>query len=108
MKKFTLYIMSALLACSALAFDSTEKQIAIANEVVPQMIQEGVLRVDKGACKAWISPMLWMQFDATGKADAAAAIAVYCSARDPVIEIYDSQSARRLARWGWARGLEVF
>jgi hypothetical protein len=42
------------------------------------------------------------------KGKAAAAIAVYYSAHDPVIDLYDAQSAKLIARWGWAKGLEVY
>lgn len=108
--KLFLFIIAAalLLGPQTRAFDATAKQIQIANEVIPQMIAAGVLRVDKVAGKAWIAPLLWLQLDAQGKADCAAAIAIYCSAKNPVVEIYDAQSARKLANWGWAKGLEVF
>jgi hypothetical protein len=104
MKKFTLYVMSVLLsAAGAFAFDSAPENVRIANDVVPSMIEAGSLRVDKATCKAWIDPIVWLRFDAEMKGKAAAAIAVYCSAHDPVIDLYDAQSARLIARWAGPR-----
>jgi hypothetical protein len=104
---FTLLLLLAF-SFTSVAFDSPPDLVARANEVIPQVIASGALRVDKPGCKAWISPMLWLQMDARTKENTAAAIAIYCSAHDPVIEIYDAQSAKRIARWGWAKGFEVF
>jgi hypothetical protein len=106
--KLKLIAVLLLTGCSVtLAYDASERQIAISNEIVPQMISAGALRIDKPACKAWIEPSIWARADAEMKGNLAAAIAVYCSPRDPVIEIYDLQSARKIARWGWAKGLEI-
>jgi hypothetical protein len=86
----------------------TPEQIKEANEAVSQMLEAGAVRVDKAAGKAWISPLVWMHLNTDAKDGCGAALAIYCSPHDPAVEIYDAQSAKKIASWDWAKGLEEF
>jgi hypothetical protein len=102
--------MIALLIAAPLCAlgQASAKQQQIANEVVPEMIQAGLLRVDRDARRTWIDPAYWICADAQDKENVTLAIAVYCHAANPTLELFDKQSRKQIASYGPFRGFRVY
>jgi hypothetical protein len=102
--------MSALLAAAATtvsAQSASAQQQQIANEIIPAMVKAGFLRVEAEDRKAWIASVYWERADAIGKENLTLAIAVYCHASNPTLDLYDKQSGRKLASYGPFQGFKV-
>jgi len=80
-------------------------------ELIDKLQREGYLRVEHEYNKAYIARSLWNGMDAKTKEDFSVGLAVYCGAKKGTninwVEIYDKQSAKKLAKYGsW--GFEVY
>ncbi|MCS6244665.1 MAG: hypothetical protein H2172_12500 [Opitutus sp.] len=71
--------------------------------IVVQLQADGVVKIDVKLSKVWIDPIEWITVDAAGKQQLATLFAGYVWDANPdskSIEIFDKQSAKRLARFG--------
>lgn len=74
---------------------------------VDEMISKGVFRVDRSLRRAWISSDAWSGIDAQTKELVTRALAIYVSPANPMVTIYDAQSARELASYGPFQGFSA-
>jgi ABC-type transport system involved in multi-copper enzyme maturation permease subunit len=73
------------------------------------MLKKGILlRIDRRAGKAWIDPLAWARSNAQGKKSITSTIAIYCKLFFGGIDIYDAQSAKRLASYGPRQGIKIY
>jgi hypothetical protein len=80
-------------------------------DLINQLQREGFLKIEPQYNKAYIARSLWNKMDAKTKEDFSAGLAVYCGSQKGTnlnwVEIYDKQSAKKLAKYGsW--GFEVY
>jgi hypothetical protein len=91
-------------------FQRTESDAQLRHQTVKntldQLTSSGALRFDCNKGKAWIDPGLWEASEAEDKENLARAIYESCSSQS--IDIYDAQSAKKLARYGSALGFRVY
>jgi hypothetical protein len=93
---------------SDLQRDESDMQLRhqAANNTIDQLTSSGALRVKCDDGKAWVDPGLWEASDARDKENLARAIYETCSSQS--IDIYDSQSAKKLARYGSVLGFRAY
>lgn len=84
--------------------DSNQAKIRAA---VDALISQGVVRVDVAQRFAWIAPAVWVGADARTKELTTRALAVYVSPQNPMVTVFDAQSARELASYGPFQGFAV-
>jgi hypothetical protein len=91
-------------------FQRGESDMQLRHQAIKNTIDEltssGALRFDCTEGRAWIDPGLWQASDAEDKENLARAIYETCSS--PSIDIYDAQSAKKLARYGSVRGFRAY
>ena len=78
-------------------------------KVVKLMLKQGVLRrLEPQERKAWVDSITWVMLDAYNKEVVTRALAIYVSPAYPEIDVYDAQSARRIASYGPFQGFKVY
>ena len=81
-------------------------------ELIQRMQNEGVLRLDVQRKAAHIDPLFWMAIDAQQKENVTVLLATHGADQDETgyeaIDIYDKQSARKLASYGPFQGFKVY
>lgn len=85
--------------------DAQLRHGAIKN-MLDKFTAEGVVRFDCEEGKAWIDPTVWEACNAEDKETLARAVYENCSFQS--IDIYDAQSAKKLARYGSVVGFRVY
>jgi hypothetical protein len=100
-------VAAAALLVAPTTWAQTEKQIQIANQLVPQMVQKGVLRLEVDNRKAWVDPLVWATIDAQAKETLTNVIAIYCSEKYPTVDLFDKQSGKKLASYGPFQGFKI-
>jgi hypothetical protein len=105
-----IYIIGALFACSLTPAPAQGQAVSkdTALSAVDGMVSAGLLRLDAPGGRAYVNPDVWAAFDAQAKEGLAAAVAFHISPNNPVAEIYDAQSGKKLARWGSGFGFTVY
>lgn len=79
-----------------------------ATKSVRKMVTAGIARrIDKPTARVWVDPVLWERMSTQSKEECAKTLALFCSPDRAVITIYDDQSSRKIATWGWTKGLEI-
>jgi len=76
------------------------------NDAIKTLTRQGSLRIDCGSGNAWVDPAMWQQSDAEQKELLARMICEHCASDS--INIYDAQSAKKLARYGSVLGFRVY
>lgn len=73
---------------------------------------EGYISIEAELNKVYISPDLWYGMDAKLKEDFAASLSIYCGNKKGTelywVEIYDKQSAKRLAKYSKSWGFDIY
>jgi hypothetical protein len=91
-------------------FQRSESDMQLRHQAVKntmdQLTSSRALRFDCNKGKAWIDPGLWQSSDAEDKENLARAIYETCSSQS--IDIYDAQSAKKLARYGSVIGFRAY
>jgi hypothetical protein len=91
-------------------FQRGESDMQLRHQAIKNTIDEltssRALRFDCTEGRAWIDPGLWQASDAEDKENLARAIYETCSSQS--IDIYDAQSAKKLARYGSVRGFRAY
>lgn len=84
---------------------------AAARESVEHLLRNNIARVDIQMHKVWVDPLLWAAADAATKEEIAARFALYFAEQNKKTiyrcEVFDKQSAKRLARYSRAFGFSV-
>jgi hypothetical protein len=75
-------------------------------DALKTLTEQGSLRIDCGSGKAWVDPAMWQESDAAQKELLARMIYEHCASES--INIYDAQSAKKLARYGSVLGFRVY
>ncbi|MGB8341564.1 MAG: hypothetical protein WCE51_08240 [Chthoniobacterales bacterium] len=75
--------------------------------LIEQMEADGYLRVEAPSRAAYISPLVWLAFNAEYKQQVTYFIALYIDPSYPSVTLYDAQSARELASYGPFQGFVV-
>jgi hypothetical protein len=70
----------------------------------------GLLRLDREQHRVFVSPVLWLSMDAALKETFAVIQAIDCGqlGTSHFVDIFDAQSARKLATWGSSSGFRVY
>lgn len=76
-------------------------------DAVDYLVKNGALRLDMDQRKAWIDPALWLSLNAENKEKTTVVIATFVSPQNPMVTLYDKQSARELASYGSFQGFRV-
>jgi len=116
MKKIIVLILSLfIIGCGDSSSSSSSKSSKLSQEqinFIEQMVKDGDLSVTADMNKAEISPSLWRNMKASLKEDFSSALAIYVGNKKGTklywVEIFDSYSGKKLAKYSKSYGFTIY
>lgn len=111
MKYFFTFFLLSFIICSIQAQEVKLDQNKV--NAIETLVKEKHLKFDYDLDKAWVSPVVWNQYNVDGKESFSKLCALYIrykqkdSKSSPSLDLYDYNSGKQIASYGPIRGFRI-